>query len=279
MANGCLRQMAEPHALMREKFDLVRELGRGAFGEARSAGEAWRSWALYFGIATAGGVFLAFVGAFGTDAAPTLLRLAYWIPAMMLGSLIGQASARLTGAYLGDVQPWVRTSVIAFSVAVVATGAIWVATGAMLGAYLRPSGLLSLFWMVLGVSVVMSALFMLVGQARTRRTEAGPTPPRFLERFPAKLRGAALYAVEAEDHYLRLHTSKGQDLVLMRLGDAITELDGLEGAQTHRSWWVARNGVADVKRADGKVWLQLHDGADAPVSRGNLKALREAGWL
>jgi DNA-binding LytR/AlgR family response regulator len=85
--------------------------------------------------------------------------------------------------------------------------------------------------------------------------------------------------VEAEDHYLRLHTSLGQDLILMRLGDAVTELEGIEGARTHRSWWVARDAVSRVEREDGRVRLVLVDGASAPVSRAYIKALRAAGWF
>ena len=47
--------------------------------------------------------------------------------------------------------------------------------------------------------------------------------------------------MEAEDHYLRLHTSKGQDLILMRLSDAIAELEGIEGARrTAPGGWRAR---------------------------------------
>jgi DNA-binding LytR/AlgR family response regulator len=80
-------------------------------------------------------------------------------------------------------------------------------------------------------------------------TQAGPQPPKFLERLPLKLRGAEVWAVEAEDHYLRLHTSKGQDLILMRLADAVAELEGIEGAQVHRSWWVARDAITDASAA------------------------------
>jgi DNA-binding LytR/AlgR family response regulator len=93
------------------------------------------------------------------------------------------------------------------------------------------------------------------------------------------VKGAVIYAVSAEDHYLRLHTSKGSELILMRLSDAISELDGLEGAQTHRSWWVAREAVESVKRDGDRVTLQLTGGAEAPVSRPNVRALREAGWF
>src|SRR5690606_2357246 len=103
-------------------------------------------------------------------------------------------------------------------------------------------------------------------------------PARFLERLPPKLRGARLIAVQAEDHYLRLHTDRGSDLILMRLADALIELEGLEGAQTHRSWWVAKGAVASVARGDGRAALTLENSAVAPVSRRYAKALREAGW-
>jgi DNA-binding LytR/AlgR family response regulator len=104
-------------------------------------------------------------------------------------------------------------------------------------------------------------------------------PPNFLERLPLKLRGAEVWAVEAEDHYLRLHTSKGQDLILLRLADAIDELAGIEGAQVHRSWWVARDAIADARRGDGRATLVLKDGSEVPVSRTYARIIRDLGWI
>ena len=65
----------------------------------------------------------------------------------------------------------------------------------------------------------------------------------------------------------------------MRLSDAIGELEGLDGAQTHRSWWVAKAALADAKRWDGRATLKLKDGTEAPVSRTHARALRQAGWF
>ena len=97
-------------------------------------------------------------------------------------------------------------------------------------------------------------------------------------RLPPRLRGGELFAVEAEDHYLRLHTSRGQDIILMRLADAVIELEGLEGARVHRSWWVARGAVVGAERGGGRGALTLKDGSVAPVSRTYSRALRAAGW-
>jgi DNA-binding LytR/AlgR family response regulator len=65
----------------------------------------------------------------------------------------------------------------------------------------------------------------------------------------------------------------------MRLSDAVVELEGLEGARVHRSWWVARDAVTDARRGDGKATLTLENGVEAPVSRAYARALREAGWF
>jgi DNA-binding LytR/AlgR family response regulator len=130
---------------------------------------------------------------------------------------------------------------------------------------------------VMAISAAMIAINVLA--ERRGVTSAGPQPAKFLERLPLKLRGAEVWAVEAEDHYLRLHTSKGQDLVLMRLSDAIAELEGIEGAQVHRSWWVAREAITEAVRGDGRATLTLKDAAEVPVSRTYARLLRERGWI
>jgi len=47
--------------------------------------------------------------------------------------------------------------------------------------------------------------------------------------------------------------------------------------QVHRSWWVAKGGVADAKRDNGKLVLVLKSGTEVPVSRTYLTAAKEAG--
>jgi hypothetical protein len=134
------------------------------------------------------------------------------------------------------------------------------------------------------ITGTVTAIMMLINRPgpATHAPTPGASEPvavRFLDRVPGNLKGGAIYAVQAEDHYLRIRTSKGSDLILMRLSDAIVELEGIEGAQTHRSWWVAKDGIAEVRRVDGRVALALKDGSEAPVSRPNVKALRESGWI
>jgi DNA-binding LytR/AlgR family response regulator len=138
----------------------------------------------------------------------------------------------------------------------------------------------------LPVLVVVAAMVVinLLVQRQPHETHAkepldATQPVPILARLPPRLRGAALYAVEAEDHYIRLHTSAGSDLVLLRFSDALAELRGIEGAQVHRSWWVAREAVVSSRREDGKLLLVLRGGTEAPISRSFTRALRDEGWL
>jgi hypothetical protein len=265
----------------REEAGGVRERSPAAVYASWTAG----TWARAGLIAGLVGVFLTVSGAFGTGAFPLWLRAVYWIGLLAAGTPIAwltfAALARTPGirdrrwAFLG-----MGTLVMAGAYTLV----VWTATRALSPAG-GGMGLAALFPIVLMVSAAMTALNVLVHSRRG--AEPGPSPasaptrnePRFLKRLPPRLQGAALEALEAEDHYLRAHTDRGSDLILCRMADAVAELEGVEGLRTHRSWWVARSAVVRVAKADGRAALTLRSGVEAPVSRAAMAALREAGWL
>jgi hypothetical protein len=103
-------------------------------------------------------------------------------------------------------------------------------------------------------------------------------PARLIARLNPRLGGEVL-ALQGEDHYVRVHTALGSELVLMRLGDAIQELDGLEGERVHRSWWVARQAVGETRMDGRRACLTLTNGLEVPVSREATVQLRRTGWL
>jgi len=105
---------------------------------------------------------------------------------------------------------------------------------------------------------------------------SGPQP--FLRRLPPRL-GSELLYLEMQDHYLRVVTRAGSDLLLIRFRDALDELAGAEGFQVHRSWWVARAAITEARLQQGRWSLILSDGAEVPVSRTYLSVAREAGLL
>lgn len=235
-------------------------------------------------IALAAGLVLAFTGAFGMDDTPFWFRVAYWEPLMLAGALWGHLCAQQVGRFIdADRRPWLGSLVMTVVISGPLSVMVWAVTCLWFdhARALRPERLADFLLPVTVVTGVLSVLNVFLDRTppQTHAAVAGAAPPRFLDRLPSRLRGAALRAVEAEDHYLRLHTSKGQDLILMRLSDAVAELEGIEGLQVHRSWWVARDAIVDARRGDGRATLTLKDGAQVPVSRTYAGELRSRGWI
>jgi hypothetical protein len=231
-------------------------------------------------VTQAGGLFLALAGAFGSGQAPIYARLLYWIVLMGLGWFWGVFVSRYF--FRRSTWPqslWMRVVASALVMAL-PFSAVVAGVGMLTFHQHYPAAAIpELTASVTVVCLVMVAINVLVEEQMGGMTEASAEPPKFLERLPLKLRGAQLWAVEAEDHYLRLHTAKGQDLILMRLSDAVSELNGIEGAQVHRSWWVARDAITEAVRGDGRATLTLKDGAEVPVSRTYARLLRQKGWI
>lgn len=228
------------------------------------------------------GLLLAYLAPFGSERADIYRRMIYWPGVIVGGTLVGIVVSAAVGAVFDGARrrPIATTFLTAAVMTMPAALLVWAVTQAVFGAQLLSfPGLLPPVFLL---SLAMTGLNQLA-ERRARPSEpasvaARPTEVRFLERLPPRLRGAELHAVQAEDHYLRLHTSAGSDLILLRLADAIAELEGLDGAQTHRSWWVARAAVRDVRRGDGRAVLVLPGGVEAPVSRSFAPALRDRGW-
>ena len=109
----------------------------------------------------------------------------------------------------------------------------------------------------------------------SRKKSFSPDQP-----FHGLLAGGApgrLRYLKAEDHYVRVVTSNGEDMLRMRFRDAIARAGEMAGVRVHRSYWVADEALGSV-RQDGKRFLmQLRDGTELPVSKSGLKALRNTG--
>jgi DNA-binding LytR/AlgR family response regulator len=253
-------------------------------------------------IALLAALFLSLAGALGTHDAPLGPRTGYWLVIMLTGAMLGSGVAFAVQSW-GRLRRWrlleggLVALLIAVPLSLVVTGAGMVVFDAPDPSFKRFS---LLFVVVLMVSALMTALGYATSatplpdaaipvQPRPAEAAAEPDPPASLPiveappplmgRLPPHLASARLLALEAEDHYLRVHTDAGSALILMRLSDAIAETGAVEGARCHRSWWVARAAVAAATRRGTAAALQLETGLDVPVSRTHLPGLRAAGWL
>ncbi len=266
---------------LRQSPPPLRQRKGATIGASSTAGLLMRN-ARGLGIGVLAALFLSFSGAFGTDGTPVALRLVYWAGLMIGGSAVGAVTISLIQRFeILETRPWLQGLLIVAIITGPIDLMVFYASAMMLP---KPSESLTALTYLPQVLIITAAMTAL-NYATERRQQSTSSPAgrtetvRFLGRFPTKLKGATLLAVEAEDHYLRLHTDRGSDLILMRLADAIVELDGIEGARTHRSWWVAKAGIVEAARGDGRATLTLKDGTKVPVSRSYAAGLREAGWF
>jgi len=113
-------------------------------------------------------------------------------------------------------------------------------------------------------------------------TEKSQTPepkhPAFLDKMTKPI-GRSPWCIKAEQHYIRIYTESGDEMVLYRFSDAIKNLEGFDGLQVHRSYWVAREAVANIETTDKSYILHLKNGLETPVSRSYKKAVEAAKLL
>lgn len=90
--------------------------------------------------------------------------------------------------------------------------------------------------------------------------------PRLAKRLPEGARGDIL-RVSVQDHFVDVLTDQGTTSIRMRFRDALDEIDCVEGWRVHRSHWVARAAVIEVRKEKGRMFVCLRDGSEVPVSR------------
>lgn len=114
---------------------------------------------------------------------------------------------------------------------------------------------------------VASAMATTVNMESTNAMDPGPAVPRLLGRLPEKLRMAEVIALQAEEHYTKVHTSAGSTLLLLRFSDAILEMEPQPGLQVHRSFWVSQHAIHRVDSAGRRMVIRMRGGLEVPVSR------------
>lgn len=234
-----------------------------------------------FAVATVIGATLGVIGPFGSYLNGSLwIRIAYWIASLWVGWLAFGVSVPL-------VERWARGRGVP----------VWIWAPPAVAALAVPPALVSRLlalrlWPVVeqvgwlewyGQCLVVSALITagVLWRERLQRSAPTATPPLSADprdRLPPRL-GRTVLCLQMEDHYVRVHTPQGSSLVLMSLSQAMAGLKDLEGAQTHRSWWVARSAIVGVVEDGRKLRLRLSGGLEAPVSRARVGQLRADGWL
>lgn len=229
---------------------------------------------------------LAMVGPFYTFSSLTFSnRLVYWAVISYVNYLVGFCASVYVGhlLYAKGLPELASRMISGFVSGIPIAFIVWTVNKYIYG-FDMSDGLG--FWGLLGycaiIAMVISLMFYLFSletrknepfssQPATVKTNAKPA---FLHRLPAHL-GSDILSLDAQDHYVNVTTKNGSALVLIRLVDAISELEGLEGLRIHRSHWIAADAVSKTKRENGKLLVELTNGTALPVSRTYAKNLKD----
>ncbi len=242
-------------------------------------------------------VVTAMIGPFTTYASFAFLeRLAYW--GLLIGvSILMAYSIRAVVVVFIPTPGWASELVTSAGQSLALGTAIWAFNFYILGFDLG-----SIRWIIEHITVVFVvclAILVVRAYVRAHRAEAPdaaaalaghphaddrevPTVVEeaapFLRRLDRDL-GEELHSVSANDHYLQVVTAMGEGRVLLRFRDALEELAEVPGYRIHRSHWVASAALISVRQDGRRYFAVLRNGAELPVSRGNVDRLREDGWL
>ena len=245
-----------------------------------------RRWATDLAMLVVIGLLMGFLGPFASERAPVVGRYVYWMICMVGGGLIGIVADE--GLSRRMPATWRRVVVVSVLATPLVSLHVMTTEHLLMGGTFDGRGYLRLLlWQVWPILLAVMAVRALVwrrppARVETRTVIAPPLPEAeaaFRRRLSAKRREARLIAVEAHDHYLKVHTDVGSELVTLRFADALDELARAHGWRVHRSWWVAANAVEAVRWRRGVGEVRLVGGLVAPVSRTYAPVLKGAGWF
>ena len=232
------------------------------------------------------GTFLAILGPFGSHAFGAIIVWLYWTGLMAWGFILGNGSAHIVTHFFPKLQErWVYMLVMGF-VTLVMSFTVW-GVNTALGSTTPFQYFPLLIVLVLVITCFVTLVFFVYEKINNKDLSLDEAPAALLqglpqilrEKLPPRLHEAELWAMTSEDHYLRIFTDKGEAMILMRLSDAINACAAIEGAQTHRSWWVARSAMDHVERKGGRAELHLKGDVIAPVSRTYYTKLKDLNWF
>ncbi len=136
----------------------------------------------------------------------------------------------------------------------------------------RAMGLLSVIGSVIVISFCTFAIRRLL-QEQVPISPNGGRRDRLLMRVSANS-GARLLRISSDNHHIRVITKDGAEhRLLMRLRDAIAEVDLEPRLCVHRSHWVAQSAIVGVTSENGREVVELTSGDMIPIGpkyRANL---------
>ena len=245
------------------------------------------------------GVFIGYLSPFGMDEIPVIWSMTYWVITCACGYIIYMPASYYGDKYLVKFIPqhWLRIAISAFFASIVMTFVVPILSWLFFSITINFA---KQFIYIFPKCIVIGGLFTFISllqdylkaqkaellaqkelnemhQAQVEKMHNQPFE-KFTALLPVDKRGD-LYCLEMADHYVKVYTSKGHHLLLMRFKDALELLVHSSGLQTHRSWWVTKSAITAMNKEGRKVSLSLINGVEVPVSRTYLDKVKAANIL
>lgn len=102
-------------------------------------------------------------------------------------------------------------------------------------------------------------------------------PPVLIEINGAQFDIGALWYLKSVEHYVEIVFEDRKTMERVRLRDLVAQLNGVDGIQIHRSFWVHRRAITGIFKANGNHFVVLKEGSHLAIARPRQKAV--ATWL
>lgn len=238
------------------------------------------------------GLLIGLLGPFGTFGYPPAQRMLNWVAWLLTGYIFFRPTG-IVATWLCEATglPRFAGTLLALVVASVPVTLIvtMMAISMSFAEALRWPGFWTMYLYIWVVSaVVATAMTALFGRSAAEASAtvapvvlAAPAPlvAESVPALPLPPGFGAVHALKGEDHYVRVIGEGREELVLMRMRDAIDRLGSEDGLRVHRSWWVAKQAIATVRRDGRTAVITLTGGHEVAVARDMMPQLRAAGWL
>lgn len=239
--------------------------------------KTYTSWGLRLLLLTGVAIIFALLGPFGTyEALPLATRFFYWFVLLAGADICIRLTHRIVEHFglVGGRAGRLAQSALCFTALFSPTA--WGLSSLFDGGLWDLQGFAIFAGNIGGLSATMAVLtFFFWGT----KEEDAVLRARLYDRLPLPT-DASIMRLTVDDHYVDVYLDDGtQHRMLMRLADAIREMDGAPGFCTHRSHWVSTDHITSAVKEKNREFVVLADGTQVPVSKTFRADVLAAGFL
>ena len=225
--------------------------------------------------------FMGITGPFGSyEAIETIPRFLFWSAVCWFYFALLLIAARLVERWAHSFSLTVRRIILVIGITTVGAPFVCEFAHIAYGEHLHTAeSYIRCWWQSFGIILAVATIDALVLDS-TEEPPAAPIRPKFFDRLSLATQNDDVVCLSADNHHVVVVMQSGAtERILIRLSDAVAEMDGVDGFMIHRSHWVCAACARSGLRRGGKDLLVLSTGAELPVSAKYKPVLEAAGFV